>query len=95
MVFRFWEISTPRVFRKCGMDRCYPGSEATLESSTTVSIQSVCPAIGYVGVRMAAPADEAGRTVPQDLIRLDPQAKFFNTSVHPQRTSGARSTGAW
>jgi len=44
---------------------------------------------------MAAPADEAGRTVPQDLIRLDPQAKFFSTSVHPQRTSGERSTGGW
>ena len=53
MVFRFWEISTPTVFRKCGMDRCCPGLETTLESSTTVSIQSVSPAIGYAGVRMA------------------------------------------
>ena len=93
--FRFWVTSTPRVLRKCGMDRYYPTLEATSEGSTTVSIRSVCPAIGCVGVRMAAPADEAGRTVPQDLIRLDPQAKFFSTSVHPQRTSGERSTGAW
>jgi hypothetical protein len=53
MVFRFWEISTPRVFRKYGMDRCYPGLETALESSTTVSIQSVSPAIGYVDVRTA------------------------------------------
>src|SRR4030043_1559111 len=50
MVFRFWEISTPRVFRKCGMDRCFPGLETTLKSSTTVSTQSVSHAIGYVGV---------------------------------------------
>jgi hypothetical protein len=40
-------------------------------------------------------ADEASVTVPKDLIRLDPQAKFLSTSVHPQRTSGERSIGAW
>lgn len=33
------------------MDRCYAGSEITLESSTTVIIQPVSPAIGYVGVK--------------------------------------------
>jgi hypothetical protein len=53
MVFSSWEISTPRVFSKGGMDRCYPRSETTLESSTTVSIQSASPAIGSAGVRMA------------------------------------------
>lgn len=63
MVFRSWEISTPRVFRKCGMERCYLGSEITLESSTTVTIQFVSPAIGYAGVKGEAGFSRGARVL--------------------------------
>ena len=50
---------------------------------------------GRIG-RRAGPAGRRGRRDrTQDLIQLASQAKFFSTSVHPQRISGARSTGAW
>ena len=83
MVFRSWEISTPGVFRKCGMDRFCPGLETTLESSTTVSIRSVSPAIGYAGVRMAP-----DRSYQFEIEVIEESGEV--TSPHPARFGRAR-----